>query len=70
MSRRSRAGGKSLKQGRKRSAPKRRNAPKATRNSGASIAGQETVVARLTYERDEALLQETANAKITLRAKT
>src|SRR6516162_9324771 len=64
MSRRSRAGGKSLKQGRKRSAPKRRNALKATRNSGASIAGQETVVARLTYERDEALLRETANVKI------
>ena len=64
MRRRSRAGGKSLKQGRKRSAPKRRNALKATRNSGASIAGQETVVARLTYERDEALLRETANVKI------
>ena len=34
------------------------------RNRGVSIAGQETVVARLTQERDEALLRETANAEI------
>ena len=34
------------------------------RNRGASIAGQETVVARLTQERDEALLRETANSEI------
>jgi hypothetical protein len=33
--------------------PKRGNAPNATRNRGASIAGQETAVARLTRERDE-----------------
>jgi GAF domain-containing protein len=64
MSRRSRAGGKPTKQRRKRITPKRRNAPKATRNRGVSIAGQETVVARLTQERDEALLRETANAEI------
>src|SRR5215469_10749000 len=64
MSRRSRAGGKSLTQGRKRSAPKRRNAPKATRNRGASIAGQETVVARLTRELAEAQRQQTATADI------
>ena len=44
--------------------PKHRNAPKATRNRGASIAGQETAVARLTHERDEALLRETANSEI------
>jgi hypothetical protein len=37
---------------------------RSTRNPGASVAGQETVVARLTYERDEALLRETANAEI------
>jgi class 3 adenylate cyclase/putative methionine-R-sulfoxide reductase with GAF domain len=37
---------------------------KAARNRGPSIAGQETVVARLTHERDEALLRETANAEI------
>jgi GAF domain-containing protein len=64
MSRRSRAGGKSLKQGRKRSAPKHGNAPNVTRNRDASIAGQETVVARLTRERDEALLRETANSEV------
>jgi hypothetical protein len=33
-------------------------------NRGASIAGQETVNARLTRERDEALLRETANSEI------
>src|SRR5215468_1842950 len=44
--------------------PKRRNAPKAKRNRGVSIAGQETVVARLTHERDEALRRETANAEV------
>src|SRR5215831_19533947 len=44
--------------------PKRRNAPKAKRNRGVSIAGQETVVARLTRERDEALLRETANSEV------
>ena len=62
MKRRSGAGGKL--QGRKRSTPKRRNAPKATRNRGVSIASQETVIARLTHERDEALLRETANSEI------
>src|SRR6516225_12205348 len=49
---------------RKRSTPKHRNAAKATRKRGASIAGQETVVAQLTRERDEALLRETANSEI------
>ena len=34
------------------------------RKRGASTAGQETVVARLTHERDEALLREAANAEI------
>jgi two-component system, NtrC family, sensor kinase len=64
MARPSIPGGKPTKQRRKRSTPKRRNAPKAVRNRGVSIAGQETVVARLTQERDEALLRETANAEI------
>ena len=64
MGRRSRVGGKPTKQRRKRITPKRRNAPKAMRNRGVSIAGQETVVARLTQERDEALLRETANVEI------
>ena len=65
MSRRSRAGGKPAKsQRRKTTTLKHRNAPKAARSRGASIAGQETVVARLTRERDEALLRETANSEI------
>jgi hypothetical protein len=65
MKRRSSAGGKPAKpRGPKRSTPKRRNAPKATRNHRVSVAGQETVVARLTGERDEALLRETANSEI------
>jgi len=45
-------------------AAKPRNGPKAVRNRGASIAGQGTAVDRLTHERDEALLRETANAEI------
>jgi hypothetical protein len=65
MKRRSSAGGKPAKpRDPKRSTPTRRNAPKATRDRGVSIAGQETVVARLTHERDEALLRETANSEI------
>src|SRR6516162_8199544 len=64
MSRRSRAGGKPTKQPRKRTTPKRRNAPKAMPSRGLSIAGQHTVVARLIQERDEALLRETAHAEI------
>src|SRR6516162_7069297 len=61
MRRRSRAGGKSA---RKTAMLKHRNAPKAKRRRGVSVAGQETVVARLTRERDEALLRETANSEI------
>ncbi len=65
MRRRSSAGGPNVKSRRRGSATlKRRNAPKVTRNRGASIAGRETVVARLTRERDEALLRETANSEI------
>ena len=65
MRRRSRAGGEPVKtRRRKTAAQKRGNAPKVVRNRGASIAGQETVVARLTRERDEALLRETANSEI------
>src|SRR5262245_1104410 len=43
---------------------KHRNALNVTRNRGVSIAGQRTVIARLTHERDEALFRETANAEI------
>jgi hypothetical protein len=65
MRRPSRAGGKPVKARRRKAARlKRRNAPKAMRNRSVSIAGRETVVARLTRERDEALLRETANSEI------
>jgi transcriptional regulator with GAF, ATPase, and Fis domain len=65
MRRRSRAGGEPVKARRRKTAARKRgNAPKAGRNRSVSIAGQETVVARLTHERDEALLRETANAEI------
>jgi GAF domain-containing protein len=64
MRRRSGAGDKRIKSRRKSATVKYRNAPNVTRNPGASVAGQETVVARLTHERDEALLRETANAEI------
>jgi transcriptional regulator with GAF, ATPase, and Fis domain len=64
MRRRSRAGDKRVKSRRKSATVKHRNAPNTTRKRGASIAGQETVVARLTHERDEALLRETANSEI------
>jgi signal transduction histidine kinase len=60
MRRHSRAGGEPVKT----PARKRGNAPKAGRNRSVSIAGQETVVARLTHERDEALEQLTATSKV------
>jgi class 3 adenylate cyclase len=65
MKRRSSAGGKPAKpRVPKRSTPKRDKASRAARNRGASIAGQETVVARLTHERDEAFEQQTATSEI------
>jgi GAF domain-containing protein len=65
MKRRSGAGGPNVKSRRRKSATlKRSSASNATRNRGASIAGHETVVARLTQEPDEALLRETANSEI------
>src|SRR5690349_20574540 len=65
MKRRSSAGGKPAKPRiPKRPTPKGGNAPKAERYRGASIIGQATIVARLTHERDEALLRETANSEI------
>ena len=63
MKRRSGAGSRAPRP-HKAASPKRRNAKKVTRKRGASIAGRETVVARVTRERDEALLRETANAEI------
>jgi hypothetical protein len=64
MRRRSRAGDKLAKSLSKSATIKHRNAPNEMRNRGVSIAGRETVVARLTRERDEALLRETANSEI------
>ena len=56
MRRRSRAGGEPVKTRRRKTVTRKRpNAPKAGRNRSVSIASQETVVARLTRERDEAL---------------
>jgi hypothetical protein len=65
MKRRSRKGAGSVKPRRRKAAtPKRGKASNAARNRGASIAGEGTVVARLTHERDEALLREAANSEI------
>src|SRR6516162_3875702 len=65
MNRRSGVGGKPAKSRHRKTAMlKHRNAPKTKRNRGVSIASQKTVVARLTRERDEALLRETANFEI------
>ena len=54
MRRRSKAGDQVKKQHRKAMTLKRRNAPKAVRRHSSSVEGQETEVARLTRERDEA----------------
>jgi two-component system, NtrC family, sensor kinase len=63
MRRRSGAGGEPIKTRRRKTATlKRRNAPKAVRRRSSSAGGQETKVARLTRERDEALQRQTATA--------
>jgi two-component system NtrC family sensor kinase len=63
MRRRSRVGGEPVKtRRRKTAARKHSNAPKAAR--GTPPAGQETELARLTRERDEALEQRTATAEV------
>jgi GAF domain-containing protein len=65
MRRRSRAGGKSLgTRSRKTVTPKRRNAPKAAGDRSSLAAGQETEIARLTRERDEALEQLSAASEV------
>src|SRR5262252_2560129 len=65
MRRRSRAGGeRSKSQRHKAVTPRRRSAPESVGARSSSVAGQETVVAQLTRERDEALLRETANSEI------
>jgi class 3 adenylate cyclase/putative methionine-R-sulfoxide reductase with GAF domain len=63
MKRRSSVG--SVKSQRHKSATRKSgNAPNATRNRGASVAREGTVVARLSHERDDALLREAANSEI------
>ena len=65
MRRRSRAGGEPVKTRRRKTVTlKRRNAPKVVRRRGPSAAGQETEVARLARERDEAHEQQKATAEI------
>jgi hypothetical protein len=68
MKRRSKAGGAAIK-GRRRKTPepKRSNAPRAvppSKSSKSSPLGEETEVARLTRERDEALEQQTATGDV------
>ena len=62
--RRSSAGDQPDKPRRRKRSTLKRNAAKVVGNRGISIADQETVVARLTYERDEALLRQNANSEI------
>ena len=65
MKRRSRAGGEPNKaQRRKTPEPKRRNKPKTVERSISSSAGQETEVARLTNELNEAREQQSATSEI------
>jgi GAF domain-containing protein len=65
MRRRSRAGGEPAKaQRRKTVARKSRSAPKAGRPLSSAAAGDETKVALLTRERDEAVQQQTATAEV------
>ena len=65
MKRRSKAGGKSVKaRRRKTAAPKRDNAAKAVRSRRPSIADLQEQLDRRTRERDEALEQQTATADV------
>ena len=65
MKKPSRAGGKPAKaRGQRAVEPKGRSAPKAMTRRGSVPAGQETEVARLTRERDEALRQQAATADV------
>ena len=65
MRRRSRAGGERAKSQRhKVVTPKRRSAPESVGARGSSVAGQETEVARLTRELNEARQQQVATADV------
>ncbi|MGA7182662.1 MAG: GAF domain-containing protein, partial [Pseudolabrys sp.] len=63
MQRRDKAAGK-LTKAQRRKTLKRGNAPKAARRCGLSAAGQETEIARVTRERDEAQEQQTATSEV------
>ena len=65
MRRRSREGGEPAKTRRRKTVtPKRRNAPKSASGRSSSVAGQETEVARLTRELNEAREQQTATSEV------
>jgi adenylate cyclase len=65
MKKRSKAGGELIQdRHRKRPELKRRNAPKAAAQSGSSPTGDETDVARITRELNEALQQQTATSEV------
>jgi hypothetical protein len=65
MKSRSKASGDPIKgRRRKTPGPKRRNAPKAAARSNSPHAGEETEVARLRRERNEALEQQTATSEV------
>src|ERR1700751_5289451 len=65
MKRRSKAGGRPIKGPRRKTQdPKRRSAPKAVAHSNSSSTGEETEVARLRRERNEALEQQTATSEV------
>jgi signal transduction histidine kinase len=65
MRRRSRAGGEPAKTRRRKTVtPKRRNAPKAARRRSSSAASQDTKIALLARDRDEALEQLSAASEI------
>jgi GAF domain-containing protein len=64
MARRSGESGKQPKALRRKAEMQRRPAAPKLRRHSSPAAAQETVVARLTRERDEALLRETANSEI------
>jgi hypothetical protein len=70
MRRRSKPGGEPVKARRHKAAPpKHRNAPKAVRRRSSSAAHQETKVARLIRERDEALERQAATADVLRRVR-
>jgi two-component system NtrC family sensor kinase len=67
MTRRSKAGGKTVKGGRRKAATPRHALPSGavvSRRSATATLGRETATARLTRERDEALEREKAVAKV------